>query len=79
MSSENEDYYDGPFVQYNQNFKWRPFKYDVIDFYGKIHKVNGFFPEDVRKHCAGHITKINGPMVEGLSSWIMHQVVNKFN
>lgn len=61
----------GIFVQYNDKFLWRPFEYTVLDFYGEKHKVNGFFPGDVRKHCAGNVYRIDGPVVKGFWSYFM--------
>lgn len=62
-------------IKYDPKHSFRPFTYTVIDFNHQKFKVNGFFPADVRKHCNFNILKIEGPIVNSFSSWLMYQLV----
>lgn len=68
---------EGHSVKYNPIYCFRPFEYIVKDFNNIEYHVNGFFPSDVRKHCNFNIMKIEGPIVKGFGSWVIHQLVNK--
>jgi hypothetical protein len=79
MITKEENESNFIFVKYNKNFLWRPFEYNVSDFYGVKHKVNGLFPGDVRSHCAGNVCKIDGPIVKGIWSYFMLSLVEFSN
>lgn len=59
-----------------QLFKWSPFTYICEGFDGQQIEINGIFPHDVRLKCPFTVLKIHGPVVKGLGSWFMYQLVN---
>jgi len=60
----------------NGMWEWEPLDYICEGFNDNFETVSGVLPQDVRAKCSFPIKRIHGPVVKGLGSWLMHQIVS---